>query len=225
MNKPDKYHILRETIVRVFHDSRETYGYRRVNAILQRHSIVVSEKVVRRIMKEEGLKVFKVKIRKYNSYKGEISPAVPNLIHRDFHADGPNQKWLTDITEFHIPAGKVYLSPVIDCFDGLPVAWSIGISPNAELVNTMLDNVISTLLDNEHPIVHSDRDCHYRWLGWINRMNKAKLIRSMSRKGCTPDNAACEAFFGRLKKEMFYFHSWNGVSLKEFIDILDDYIQ
>ena len=225
MNQPDKYHILRETIVRVFHDSRETYGYRRVNAILQRHSIVVSEKVVRRIMKEEGLKVFKTKIRKYNSYKGEISPAVPNLIHRDFHADGPNQKWLTDITEFHIPAGKVYLSPVIDCFDGLPVAWSIGISPNAELVNTMLDNAISPLADNEHPIVHSDRGCHYRWPGWINRMNKAKLIRSMSRKGCTPDNAACEAFFGRLKNEMFYSHSWNGVSLKEFIDILDDYIQ
>lgn len=62
------------------------------------------------------------------------------MINRDFRADRPNQKWLTDITEFHIPAGKIYLAPMIDCFDGLPVAWSIGISPNAELVNTMLDS-------------------------------------------------------------------------------------
>lgn len=225
MKQPNKYCALREMIVRIFQDSRETYGYRRVNAVLHRDSIVVSEKVVRRIMKEEGLKVFMVKKRKYNSYKGEISPAVPNLINRDFHADRPNQKWLTDITEFHIPAGKIYLSPMIDCFDGLPVAWSIGTSPNAELVNTMLDSAISTLAANEHPIVHSDRGCHYRWSGWINRMNEAELVRSMSMKGCTPDNAACEAFFGRLKNEMFYPYSWNNVSLKQFIDILDEYIQ
>ena len=114
---------------------------------------------------------------------------------------------------------------MIDCFDGLPVAWSIGTSPNAELVNTMLDSAISTLAANEHPIVHSDRGCHYRWSGWINRMNEAELVRSMSMKGCTPDNAACEAFFGRLKNEMFYPYSWNNVSLKQFIDILDEYIQ
>lgn len=63
---------------------------------------------------------------------------------------------MTDITEFHIPDGKVYLSPVIDCFDGLPVAWTIGTSPNAELVNTMLDIAITTLKNGERPIMHSD---------------------------------------------------------------------
>ena len=73
-------------------------------------------------MKQDRLTVKSVRKRKYNSYKGEITPAVPNEIKRDFHADAPNQKWLTDITEFSIPAGKVYLSPIIDCFDGLPVA-------------------------------------------------------------------------------------------------------
>ena len=113
-------------------------------------------------MKEEGLKVFMVEIRKYNSYKGGTFPDVPNLINRDFHMDRPNQKWLTDNTEFHIPAGKIYLSPNIDCFDGLPVAWSIGTLPNAELVNTMLDTASSTLAANEHPIVHFGRGCHYR---------------------------------------------------------------
>lgn len=78
----------------------------------------------------------------------------------------PNEKWLTDITEFSIGEKKVYLSPIIDCFDGLPVTWTIGTSPNAELVNTMLDNAIAQLDDGEKPIVHSDRGCHYRWPGW-----------------------------------------------------------
>lgn len=74
---------------------------------------------------------------------------VPNLLERDFHANAPNEKWLTGITEFHIPAGKVYLSPIIDCFDGLPVAWTIGTSQNAEMVNSMLDLAISSLTGHE----------------------------------------------------------------------------
>ena len=107
-------------------------------------------------MKEENLIVKTIKKKKYNSYMGEISPAVDNLIKRDFHSDKPNAKWLTDITEFHIPAGKIYLSPIIDCFDGLPVSWTIGIHPDAELVNTMLDNAIASLKESKKPIIHSD---------------------------------------------------------------------
>lgn len=175
-------------------------------------------------MRENRLSVIAVKTRKYSSYLGEISPAVPDLIKRDFHASQPNVKWLTDITEFSIPAGKVYLSPVIDCFDGMPVAWKIGVSPDAELVNTMLDQAISSLPSDARPIIHSDRGSHYRWPGWIERMNTAGLSRSMSRKGCSPDNAACEGFFGRLKNEMFYERDWNGVSIPEFIRQLDEYM-
>ena len=149
---------------------------------------------------------------------------MPNIIDRDFHADKPNEKWLTDITEFHIPAGKVYLSPMIDCFDGLPVSWTIGTSPDAELVNTMLDAATKALNEDEHPIVHSDRGCHYRWPGWIERMEAAGLTRSMSKKGCSPDNSACEGFFGRLKNEMFYGRNWQGISVEEFIKHLDQYM-
>ena len=154
------------------------------------------EKVVRRLMREQNLSVRKVKKRKYSSYQGEITPAVENVINRDFHAEKPNEKWLTDITEFHIPAGKVYLSPIIDCFDGMPVSWTIGTSPDANLVNTMLDEGILTLAEGEKPLVHSDRGAHYRWPGWIERMEAAGLTRSMSKKGCSPDNSACEGFFG-----------------------------
>ena len=220
----DKYQSLRTTITMLFRDTKSCYGYRRIHASLKNMGIIVSEKVVRRIMDEENLKVFAVKQKKYSSYEGEISPEVDNVIERNFRADQPNEKWLTDITEFHIPAGKVYLSPIIDCFDGLPVSWTIGTAPNAELVNTMLDEAILSLAEGEHPIVHSDRGAHYRWPGWIDRMEKSGLIRSMSKKGCSPDNSACEGFFGRLKNEMFYGRSWKDVTIEQFIEIVNEYI-
>lgn len=100
----------------------------------------------------------------------------------------------------HTSLYKVYLSPLADCFDGLLISWRISTKPDAILVNSMLDAGISTLKEDERPIVHSDRGCHYRWSGWIDKMKEAKLIRSMSKKGCTPDNAACVGLFGRKKK-------------------------
>ncbi|NLZ74177.1 MAG: IS3 family transposase, partial [Bacteroidales bacterium] len=190
----DKYADIRIEVKETFFESFNRYGYRRIHSVMKTAGTTVSEKVIRRIMKEEELVVPNIKRKKYSSYKGEISPEISNIIERDFHVDKPNSKWLTDITEFHIPAGKVYLSPIIDCFDGLPVSWTIGTSPSAELVNTMLDDAISFLGESEKPIIHSDRGCHYRWPGWIERTEKAALIRSMSKKGCSPDNAACEDF-------------------------------
>ena len=220
----DKYSDLRLHIAELFHANCKAYGYRRIHMLLKNEGTVVSEKVVRRIMKEEGLFVKQRKRRKYNSYKGEITPAVENLIDRDFHAEEPNQKWLTDITEFSIKAGKVYLSPIIDCLDGMPVKWTIGTSPNAKLANTMLRDAISTLSPNEKPIVHSDRGCHYRWPEWIEIIESAGLTRSMSKKGCSPDNSACEGFFGHLKTEMFYGRNWDEYTLTEFIKEVDAYM-
>ena len=164
------------------------------------------------------------KRKKYSSYVGEITPAQPNLLNRNFKAEKPNEKWLTDITEFKIPVGKVYLSPLVDCYDGAIISWTIGTKPDSELVNTMLDTGIATLQDQEHPIIHSDRGAHYRWPGWIERMDQANLTRSMSKKGCSPDNSACEGFFGRLKIEMFYGRSWNNISIDQFIEQLNRYI-
>ena len=221
----DKYKSIRKRIIEIFNENYCSYGYRRIYGILMRENIHISEKVIRRIMQEEGLSVYKSKKRKYCSYKGEISPEVPNLLNRNFHAKQLNQKWLTDITEFHIPAGKIYLSPIIDCFDGSAVSWTIGTTPNADLVNSMLDEAIAKLPENTFPVIHSDRGCHYRWPGWIEKMNSAGLTRSMSKKGCSPDNSACEGFFGRLKNEMFYGKSWIGVSINEFTEELNKYIK
>ena len=118
----------------------------------------------------------------------------------------------------------MYLSPIVDCFDGMVVKWNISTTPDSILVNTMLDDAVNTLSESEHPLVHTDRGCHYRWPGWIERMDKYGFIRSMSRKGCSPDNAACEGFFGRLKNEMFYGRLWIGISINDFIDEINSYI-
>ena len=222
----DKYLQVRQSITEIFESNHRCYGYRRLQASLAREQGPISEKVVQRLMKQESLVVAKPKRRRYASYLGEISQAPENIINRDFQAAAPNMKWLTDITEFQIPAGKVYLSPIIDCFDGMVVSWTIGTSPDAELVNTMLDAAIETVAETtDRPIVHSDRGGHYRWPGWLSRMSEANLTRSMSRKACSPDNAACEGFFGRLKNELFYPRDWQSVTVEQFIEVVDDYIR
>ncbi len=222
----DKYAEVRRIITDIFESNHQSYGYRRIQASLNKQRVFVSEKVVQRLMKQEQLQAPKQKRRGYRSYVGGITPAPENIVNRDFHANAPNEKWLTDISEFQLPVGKVYLSPMIDCFDGMVVSWFIGTSPDAELVNAMLDAAVETVSDSDkRPIVHSDRDGHYRWPGWLSRIAKSNLIRSMSRKACSPDNAACEGFFGRLKTEMFYPQDWRSATIEQFIQALDLYIR
>lgn len=222
---PDRNNEVRTDVDRILKENRRVYGYRRIHLMLRRAGTVISEKVIRRIMAEEQLVVISKRRRRYSAYRGEITPAVANILQRDFHAEQPSEKWLTDITEFQIPAGKAYLSPMVDCFDGGVVSWTISTSPDADLVNTMLDLAVSTLGPDKSPIVHTDRGSHYRWPGWIERMKNAELTRSMSKKACTADNAACEGFFGRLKTEMFYNRSWEGVTMEQFIEHVNEYIR
>ncbi|OUQ60126.1 hypothetical protein B5E53_18750 [Eubacterium sp. An11] len=106
MKKPDKYNDIRVRIRLFFKENKQRYGYRRIYGLLKREKRTVSEKVVRQIMREEGAIVICKRRRKYNSYQGEISPSVPNRIERNFQADKPNQKWLTDITEFALSGRK-----------------------------------------------------------------------------------------------------------------------
>lgn len=220
----NNYAMLRNRIRQAFIESYATYGYRRIRECVKKDDgSYYSGKLIRRLMSEENLTAGNY-TGKYNSYKGEISPAPENIVNRTFIADRPNEKWLTDITEFGIPAGKVYLSPIIDCYDGMPVAWSIGTSPSSALVGNMLSAAVKTLKSDEKPIIHSDRGWHYRDMKWIKATDKAGLVRSMSRKACSADNSACEGFFGRLKNEIFYNHSWVGVSIRKFTEIINGYM-
>ncbi len=226
LNRPDKYADVRTAIREEFKAAGCTRGYRFIyRMLLNRTDIArIGEKKVRQIMAQEGLVVLYTKrAKRYSSYKGEISNAPTNVVQRDFHANAPNELWLTDITEFKLPdeTHKVYLSPIIDCFDGAVISWTAGTSPTAELANTSLKQACLKLKDGQHPVCHSDRGSHYRWDGWIKICNQYGLTRSMSKKGCPPDNAACEGFFGCLKNEFYYSRNWSGVSAEEFIEQLN----
>ena len=199
-------------------------GYRPVHATLRAAGVRVSEKVVRRVMREEGLSARRPGRRRWSSYAGEQSPAPPNLPLRadgthDFSAPAPNVLWVTDITEFRLPgdAGRVYLSAVLDCFDGMPVSWRIGPSPTARLADSSLEAACATLAPGERPVVHSDRGGHYRWPGWVEVCRRFGLARSMSRKGRSCDNARMEGFFGTLKSEFFHGRDWEGVGRGGFM--------
>lgn len=224
MKRPDKDSGLLELVREAFENSKRRYGYKRIHLELKGMGIVASAKRIMRLMTRHGLVPLFKSAKRYSSYKGELTKAPKNLVDRDFHAERPNMLWVTDLTEFSIPAGKAYLSPVIDCYDGMPVAWTIGTSPDSALANGMLADACSTLKDGEKPIIHSDRGCHYRWPEWIRICKEYGLTRSMSAKGCSPDNAAAEGFFGRIKQEFFHKRSFAGVSMDGFINMLDDYM-
>lgn len=222
---PDPLAELKARVRALFDESRGRYGYRRIWALLRREGVRASEKVVRRVMREEGLEAARGKgAGRWSSYAGEPSWAPPNLVGRDFRSGLPNFLWVTDVTEFRLRSGRIYLSAIVDCFDGRVVSWRASERPDAALANSTLDDAVGSLAPGERPVVHSDRGGHYRWPGWIARCEAAGLTRSMSAKGCSPDNAACEGFFGRLKNEFFHGRSWAGATPGSFAAELGEYI-
>ena len=216
----------RKAVVEAFEASGGTYGHRRIAA-----AAGAGDRAVRGIMRDEGLVARAAKKkRRYSSCEGEISEAPPNLPRdeegkRRFGADRPNELWITDVTEFRIPAGRVYLSPIVDYFDGMPLSWSISTSPDAEMANSSLIDACGWLNEGDRPMARSDRGGRCRWPGWIRICRENSLVRSMSRKGCSPDNARCEGFFGRLKIEFFYGCDWSKVTIEEFMGMLNAYLR
>ena len=237
--RPDPYSDVRPLIHEIAASSGNTYGSPRVWLALRNRGVTISEKVVRRLMKEERIEVrYARRKRKYSSYVGELTPAVENLVNGNFRADAPDELWLTDITEFAASDAKVYLSPVVDCYDGMVVSWSTSRHPDGELVGEMLERAVGALdattraglKDRDDPeklVIHTDRGGHYRGAAWIERLEGLGITRSMSRKGNSGDNAACEGFFGRMKTEMYHGIKWRNASdleaaIDEYIDFYNN---
>jgi transposase InsO family protein len=230
----EEHAAARKAVVGASGASGGTCGCRRVYAQVSADAgdgAAIGEWTVRDIMRDEGLVACAAKKkRRYSSYEGEISEAPESLLrdergrHR-FHADKPNELWITDVTEFRIPAGRACLSPIVGCSGGMPLGWSISTSPDAGMADSSLLGACRWLGEGDHPKIHSDRGCHCRWPGWIGICDENGLVRSMSGKGCGPDNARCEGFFGRLKIEFFHGCDWAGVTIEEFMGMLDAYLR
>ena len=221
MQRPDKYRIEKEEITAIYHENQGRYGYRRITLEMRNRGYVINHKTVSRLMKDLGLKC-QVRIKKYRSYKGEIGKVAPNLIDRNFHADVPNEKWTTDITEFSLFGRKLYLSPILDMFNGEIVSYNISESPRLEQVLDMLDKAFKRIPDNTGLILHSDQGWQYQHKKYQHRLEEKGIRQSMSRKGNCLDNAVMENFFGLLKSELLYLREFE--SFEEFREELEKYI-
>lgn len=173
-------------------------------------------------MRTLGLKS-KVRVKKYRSYKGEIGCIAPDHLQRDFTANKPNEKWVTDITEFNVKGEKLYLSPVMDLYNREIVSYKTTRRPVLSLVMSMLKTAYRRLSDHQAPILHSDQGWHYQNISYRQKLAERGLTQSMSRKGNCLDNAAMESFFGTLKSEMFYLKHFE--SIEELEQDIKKYIR
>ncbi|MED3561606.1 IS3 family transposase [Bacillus xiapuensis] len=220
-NRPDKDAELKTLIQAIYHEHKGRYGYRRITNELKNKGHRVNHKKVQRLMKELGLKSI-VRMKKYRSYRGDVGKTAPNILDRNFHAERPNKKWVTDITEFKLFGEKLYLSPMLDLFNGEIITYTIDSRPKFSLVKTMLDQAFERLSDEDELLIHSDQGWHYRMPQYQHALKGNNVSQSMSRKGNCHDNAVMENFFGILKSEFLYTQEFE--SIEQFKQELAEYI-
>jgi transposase InsO family protein len=224
MRSPDKYEVAKAEITAIYYENKGRYGYRRVTAELHKRDIKLNHKTVQRLMKELGL-VCRVRMKKYRSYKGEVGKIAPNLINRNFVAEKPNQKWVTDVTEFSLFGQKLYLSPILDLHSGYLISYTISKRPVLSMVTSMLDKAFEQIPYGTNLILHSDQGWQYQHKQYQRMLQQKGVRQSMSRKGNCLDNAVMENFFGLLKSELLYLQEFDSMETfkQELIDYLEYY--
>ena len=224
MNSSDKYKAVKAEITAIYHENKGRYGYRRITTELHKRNFLLNHKTVQRLMKELGL-VCRVRRKKYLSYKGEVGKIAPNLLNRDFRAEKPNQKWVTDVTEFSLFGEKLYLSPILDLCSSDLVSYTISDHPVLSMVTTMLDKAFEKIPDGTGLILHSDQGWQYQHKRYQRMLREKGIRQSMSRKGNCLDNAVIENFFGLLKSELLYLQEFRSMEhfKQELVAYLDYY--
>ena len=206
----DKHSDLKARIRDIFKRHRGRYGYRRVTAELNRQGLGINHKTVQKLMVAMQLKSL-VRPKRYKAFDGAVCETAPNHLQRDFKAEQPNEKWVTDVTEFKVNNRKLYLSPVMDLFNREIVSYEIAERPLPTMIESMLTKAFVRLGPSEKPMLHSDQGWQYRMPAFRKRLQENRLVQSMSRKGNCLDNAAMESFFGTLKCELFYINEFESV--------------
>ncbi|NMM04627.1 IS3 family transposase [Paraburkholderia sp. RP-4-7] len=206
----DKHAQLKAHIRSVFEQHKGRYGYRRITSVIRRMGSTVNHKTVQSLMQRMQLKCL-VRPKKYRAFRGTVGRIAPNVLQRQFDADAPNQKWVTDITEFRVGDQKLYLSPVMDLYNNEIVSYEMATRPVFTMVARMLKKAMKRLGPDERPVVHSDQGWHYQMRAYQALLSERNLPQSMSRKGNCHDNATMESFFGTLKSEFFYLNRFESV--------------
>jgi putative transposase len=218
----DKHAQLKASIQAIYEHHKGRYGYRRITMTIRQLGTVVNHKTVQRLMGQLQLKSL-VRTKKYRSYKGKVGRTVPDVLQRQFEAQKANQKWVTDVTEFNVAGEKLYLSPVMDLYNGEIIAFETARRPMSKMVDTMLKSALSKLDPNDKPILHSDQGWQYQMATYQEVLQQHRVVQSMSRKGNCLDNAAMESFFAILKSEFYYLNKFK--SPEDLEEGLSAYIQ
>ena len=218
---PDPYLDAKNQISAIYHRHQGRYGYRRVLLELRNQHQHLNHKTVQKLMGQLGLKST-VRPKRYQSYKGSVGKAAPNLLERNFIAKAPNQKWVTDVTEFNIKGERVYLSPILDLYNQEIISYEIADRPQISSVMQMLQSAFKQLGPKDKPMLHSDQGWQYQMGLYQQTLRKQGVTQSMSRKGNCLDNAVMENWFGIMKTEFFYQKKFDDVGsfkreLKEYI--------
>lgn len=217
----DKYASVKSRIREIFEEHKGRYGYRRITMVMRKTGMLINHKTVRRLMGQLQLKS-RLRGRKFRAFRGEVGRAAPNLLQRNFAAKRPNEKWATDVTEFNISGRKLYLSPVLDLYNGEIISYEIARRPLFDMVGTMLRKAFHRLKPGDRPVLHSDQGWQYRLSTYSHLLKQSAVRPSMSRRGNCLDNAAMESFFGTLKTEFYYANEFRDLDeletgLKEYI--------
>lgn len=216
MQRADKHGDMKTRIRDVYAEHKGRYGYRRIAAALcNSMARPVNCKQVQRLMQQMGLRSLIRAKRRYRHTQGLSDVHVPNVLQRDFHAATPNQKWVTDITEFNVKGKKLYLSACMDLYNGEIVAQRMARRPVFDLVSCTLDSALRRLDTADGLIVHSDQGWHYKMGPYRSMLARYGATQSMSRKGNCFDNAVVESFFGTLKAEFFHLTEFDSVAQLE----------
>lgn len=221
LNREDKYVSVKEVIEAVYHEHKGRYGYRRIHKELTKRHIHHDPKTIHRLMNEMGLKC-EVRMKKYRSYRGKVGKIAPNILNRDFSTENMNEKWVTDVTEFHLFGEKRFLSPVLDLCNGEIIAYKVMKRPVYSLVEEMLEEAVKRIQPEDKVILHSDQGWHYQMAKYQKKLKEYGIRQSMSRKGNCLDNAVMENFFGLLKSELLYLQEFE--SMEHFERELEEYI-
>lgn len=225
LQKEDKYKALKNEIKSIFDENKERYGYRRITLELRNRGYRTNHKTVQRLMKQLGLISIVRPKRKYNSSKGTIGRIANNILKRDFKADKPNQKWATDVTEFRVHDEKLYLSPIIDLFNGEIISYNISKHPVFNQVIDMIKKAFEKIPNGTNLILHSDQGWQYQMKQYQWLLKEKGVIQSMSRKGNCLDNSCAENFFGILKSELFYVKEEEYSNVDELEQDIIEYIE
>ena len=218
--RADRWADVRPLVREAFSRTPNGMGYRQVAMILEaEQGLSISGKTALKLMREEGLRC-RIRRKRYDSYRGERGRVAGNILDRDFGAEAPMTKLVTDVTELKVAGAKAYLSPVMDLYNNEIVAWSVARSANFAQVMEMLDDL--SCLIRGPAILHSDQGWQYQQLAYQKRLKGMGLVQSMSRKATCLDNACIEGFFGHLKDEFYRGREFD--SFDSFKDQLNDYI-